>query len=334
MDNRDKIREAIRAGTSFDRTYVLMNILAAVIASYGLLANSVAVVIGAMIVAMLMGPIVGISLGMVESEYRLTRSAVLSLAGGMALVYAVAFVIGLAHREIPVSAEIIARTSPNFLDLMVAIAGGAAGAYAAISSRLSMSVVGVAVATALVPPLCASSILLGRGDGALALGALLLVFVNIVAIQFSAAVVLWLAGFRGVTRRRGAPLRAFVRRAGASLLILLLLGGFMVLNLQRTVSNQLFRSTSEQVLRGEIQEWPGAYLAEVRYQSADGAMIVLAVVRAPIAPTPQQVAKAQDLLPTAPGAAETQLRIRYLPVQVITPEGQIYAPDDLAETGP
>jgi uncharacterized hydrophobic protein (TIGR00271 family) len=330
---RTKIRDSIRTGASFDRTYVLMNVLAAIIASYGLLANSVAVIIGAMIVAMLIGPIIGISLGLVEVDVRLARSSVLTLASGMALVYVTAFVIGLIHREIPVTTEILARTSPTFLDLMVAIAGGAAGAYAAVSSRLSMSVVGVAVATALVPPLCASSILLSRGEGTLAFGGLVLTFVNIVAIQFSSAVVLWLAGFRGATRRGSSSLRAFLLRGGVSMLLVAVLAGFMVLNLERTVSNQLFRSRTEQLLRQAVERWSGAYLAEVRYETADGEMMVLAVVRGPTTPTPQQVRAAQETLPSAPGLAKTSLRVRYLPVQVITPEGEINAPDNLVGAG-
>ena len=107
----------------------------------------------------------------------------------------------------------------------------------------------------------------------------------------------------------------------------------MVLNLERTVSSQLFRSRTEQLLRREVASWPGAYLAEVRYETVDGEMIVLAVVRAPDTPTPQQVRSAQELLPTAPGVSRTSLRVRYLPVQIITPDGEINAPDNLVGTG-
>jgi uncharacterized hydrophobic protein (TIGR00271 family) len=333
MFDKEQIRVNIRAGAVFDRAYVLMNILAAVIASYGLLANSPAVVIGAMIVAMLIGPITGISLGLVEGEYRLARSALLSLLAGMVLVYVTAFVVGLIHNDIPISSEIMARTAPNFLDLMVAIAGGAAGAYAAVSSRLSVSLVGVAVATALVPPLCASSILLGRGELDLAFGAFLLAFVNIVAIQTASAVVLWLVGFRGVTERGTSSLRQFLVRTSASLILLLVLAGLMVFNLHRSVEQQLFRSRTEEVLRQAVEEWPGAYLAGVRYDDADAGMIVRAVVRAPAAPTPEEVAQVEELIPRAPGAQDVNLRVRHVPVRVITPDGEIYAPEELTDFG-
>jgi uncharacterized hydrophobic protein (TIGR00271 family) len=331
--DRQKVEENIRAGAAFDRPYILMNILAAVIASYGLLANSPAVVIGAMIVAMLIGPITGISLSLVEGDYRLTRSSLLCLVGGMVLVYVTGLVIGLVHSDIPVSTEIMARTAPNFLDLMVAIAGGAAGAYAAVSSRLSVSLVGVAVATALVPPLCASAILLGRGEWSLALGAFLLTFVNIVAIQFSSAVVLWLVLFRMVAKGEPTSFRIFVRRSAPSLIILVALAGFMVFNLQQTVRDQLYRSQTEDVLRQEVAQWPGAYLAEVRYEDTDEGTVVRAVVRAPEPPTAEQVGEAEAKLPLAPGTASTDLRVRFVRVEVITPQGEIYTPEDLEEMG-
>ena len=86
------------------------------------------------------------------------------------------------------------RTSPNFFELMIALAGGAAGAYASISPRLSVAFVGVAIATALVPPLASCGLLLARGDFDLAEGAFLLAVMNIVAIQSRASFVMWVSG--------------------------------------------------------------------------------------------------------------------------------------------
>jgi uncharacterized hydrophobic protein (TIGR00271 family) len=124
-----------------------MNALAATIASYGLFANSPAVVIGAMLVALLMGPIVGVSLALVDSDAGILLKSLLSLLSGVVGVLVTAFIIGAVHKDMPITSEIIARTAPNFLDLMIALAGGAAGAYATVSFRLSLALVGVAIAT-------------------------------------------------------------------------------------------------------------------------------------------------------------------------------------------
>jgi uncharacterized membrane protein len=93
--------------------------------------------------------------------------------------------------------EIYARTALNLMDLMIALGGGAAGAFVMTSPRLSVAFVGVAIATALVPPLSASAICLARGDYGLAFGAFGLAFTNIVAIQMASSFVMWIGGFRG-----------------------------------------------------------------------------------------------------------------------------------------
>jgi len=151
-----------------------MNVLATVIACYGLFENSPAVVIGAMIIAMLLGPISGVALGLVERNNPLLRRALSTLAGGVSVVYGTAFLVGLVHSEFPLTGEIYTRTAPNLMDLLIALGGGAAGAYAMVSPRLSVAAVGVAISTALVPPLSSSAICVARGEYRLGLGALLL----------------------------------------------------------------------------------------------------------------------------------------------------------------
>ena len=166
-----------------------MNGLAAVVACYGLFENSPAVVIGAMIIAMLLGPISGVALGLVDNNNDLLKKAFWTLSGGIGIVYVVAFALGVIHHDFPLTDEIYARTSPNFMGLMIGLGGGAAGAYAMITPRLSVAFVGVAIATALVPPLASSAICLARGDYRLAFGAFLLAFTNIIAIQVACSLV-------------------------------------------------------------------------------------------------------------------------------------------------
>ena len=132
---QETVRENIREDASFSKAHLLMNALAATIASYGLFANSPAVVIGAMIVAMLLGPIVGISLALVDSDPKILLKSLLSLLSGIVAVLVTAFIIGTVHNDMLITSEIMARTVPNFLDLMIALTGGVAGAYATVSFR-------------------------------------------------------------------------------------------------------------------------------------------------------------------------------------------------------
>ncbi|GAF58456.1 hypothetical protein JCM18902_1245 [Psychrobacter sp. JCM 18902] len=190
-----EVRVRIEANALPSKMYFIMNILSAIIASYGLVTNSAAVVIGAMLVAMMLGPITGIALAIIDHRMPLLRKSLITVIVGVSLVVLVGFIVGWLHKDQPLTAEILSRTQPTSMDLMIALAGGTAGAYAMVSPHLSVAVVGVAVATALVPPLAASGILFANGETQLGLGALLLALTNIIAIQFTNALVLWLLAF-------------------------------------------------------------------------------------------------------------------------------------------
>ena len=170
--------------------------LAAVIAAVGLISNSVAVIIGAMIIAPLMVPIVGIALGIVTgSPERAWRSLLVTCFGIVyTIVLAVAIGSWLATPTLTSTPEIVARTSPTILDLVVALAAGAAGAYGAANRKVSDALAGVAISISLVPPLATVGLLLGQGAYPDALGALLLFMTNFVSIVLAATLVFVLFG--------------------------------------------------------------------------------------------------------------------------------------------
>ncbi len=323
---RADVRRVVGENAGLDLAHTAMNILATVIASYGLLAGSTAVVIGAMIVAMLLNPILGFSMGLAESDHQLMLKAGRGLLGGTVAVFTTAFLIGFVHRDVPVTAEILSRTSPSLLDLMIALAGGAAGAYATVSPQLSVAFVGVAIATALVPPLSSAAILLARGDSALAWGAFMLAVTNIIAIQFSASVVMWFMGFRGITRL-SKSLPAFLARDAPGILIILALGLSFASNLEEAVSRELFETYVRGAVRQGLESRPGAHLVEVRFDFTPGdRLIIRAVLRAPEAPTAEAVAAIADRLPAAPGGEQLELRVRYVNTLIIGRDGPLFDP--------
>ncbi len=132
-------------------------------------------------VAMLIGPIAAVSLALVDSDFALLLKSLLALGGGICGVMLTAFLLGWLHRHIPITAAILARTAPNFMD-MIALVGGTAGAIATIAPRISTAFVGVAISTALLPPLTSASLLVARGDYDLVGSAFLLALTNMVAI--------------------------------------------------------------------------------------------------------------------------------------------------------
>ena len=187
--------------------YLLMLTLAAGIAAMGLMTNSTAVVIGAMLLSPLMTPTIGTAIALVMVwPYRLTHAAVTLL---MSTFYVVA--IGsftaivmpwIVSTEIP--AEIIARTQPTLADLFVALFAGFAGAVAAVRKDVSPVVPGVAIAVAMVPPLVSAGILFGIDQPDLAYKALLLYLTNVVSIILAASLVLLARRLRAAAPAEGA----------------------------------------------------------------------------------------------------------------------------------
>jgi uncharacterized hydrophobic protein (TIGR00271 family) len=298
-----------------------MNVLATLVACYGLFENSSAVVIGAMIIAMLLGPISGVSLGLVDRNNHLLRKALATLAGGLAVTYATAFILGIAQPDFPLTGEIYARTSPNLMDLMIALGGGAAGAYSMMSPRLSVAFVGVAIATALVPPFAASAICLSRGEYSLALGALLLGFTNIVAIQVAGSIVMWLGGYRGMPQQHpGSELKRNI----LSVAVLCSLAVLLSIHLDRMVTNEVYKASVRRILNTAAASHKGAYLSEVRFRRDSGRAVVMAVYRTPAPFTPEEVGALEPRLPLMPGSSSLELQIRSIPVTIASKAGYLF----------
>ncbi len=313
------------------KIYWLMNALAAVIASYGLFANSAAVIIGAMVVAMLLGPITGIALALNVGNHRLLATATLSLIGGSAWILVISFVIGLVHSDVPLTGEIISRTTPSLFDLMIALASGAAGAVAVISLRVSAAIVGVAVATALVPPLAAAGLLLARGAFALSGGALLIMLTNVIAIEFAFSAVFWISGYHRMAAANEKGFVTFLRRYFLSLFIMLVLALVLGVQFKQTVSRTLFESKVRNALLEHFTPETGFYLAEIRFAYPKGAMVIKAVLRGPKPPSVADVAAVQANLPASWHGLKLDLQVRFIQLLIITPHGVILNDFDAAD---
>jgi uncharacterized hydrophobic protein (TIGR00271 family) len=300
-----------------------MNLLATIIACYGLLADSTAGIIGAMVVALLLGPIEGVGLALVDSDTLLLRRSLLAGLVGVAIVMAAAFVIGFLHRDIPLGQEILARTRPGSFDLAIALAGGVAATVATISRGVNLSLVGVAIATALVPPLSTCSMLLARGETHLAGGAFLLAFANMVAIQFASSVVFWIAGFSNTTRLWSAGYRALMRNS-VSVVLLITLAVLLGVATHRSAQRVLFETKVRETLQEHIDRYPGANLSEVRFERTRKGMIIRAVVRSPSHFSSSDVAVLERELPAAPDGTPVSLRVRRIGVEEMTRDGPVF----------
>lgn len=185
--------DAVQKQTGF---WVLL-VLSTAIATLGIMADSTAVVIGAMLVAPLMTPIMGVSVAIVNGWPRRVSLAFATVAGGVAVSVGVAWILAAwVPQLVPLAAnsQIQSRISPTLIDLLIAIAAGAAGAYATVDKRVSSSITGVAIAVALVPPLGVVGVMLKAAEFGDAGGAFLLFLTNLVAIILTASLVFVVTG--------------------------------------------------------------------------------------------------------------------------------------------
>lgn len=251
LHEQTQVYKTIREGAVPKVDFFVMIALSAAIATFGLLQNSPAVIIGAMLVAPLMAAIFGLGLGVVRGDLRLLRRAASALLRGMMLAIAVAVLLTLVVPVRALPSEITNRAQPNLLDLGVALASGAAGAYALCRKEVSASLPGVAIAAALVPPLAVIGIGLSQQEWQIAGGALLLFITNLAAISAAGGLVfLWL-GFRPIP---GQQERRRVFQGGLLGTVLLLVAVTVPLGILtiKSWSNAALERKTIQALKQEI----------------------------------------------------------------------------------
>lgn len=213
----------LESGSRFDVDFLALISLSTGIASLGLLQNSPAVVIGAMLVAPLMTPMVGAGLALVQDNVVLAKEAARSILFGFLTALLIGVFIGEFFGWVlpggRLSSELLARGGPNALDLGVALLSGLAAAYAIGRPSLSGALPGVAIAAALVPPIGTAGISLATGHHANARGAALLFGTNLVAIVLGAAITFLLVGVRPGGKQ--VKRRHWVRRIVIGLVLVL-----------------------------------------------------------------------------------------------------------------
>lgn len=222
-EDRIALMEEIEGKARWNFDFAALMSMATMIASLGLLANSVAVVIGAMLVAPLMMPLIGSGLALVQGNWPLWLRSIKAVALGFLAALLIGSVCGFLARwtGFTMTSELLARGKPTLLDLGIAFVSGVAASYCLARPKLSGALAGVAIAAALVPPIATVGISAGLGKYSNATGAALLFGTNVVTVILGAAFNFWLAGLRG--RGEGGEWRRRI-----IILLMLAMGGCAV----------------------------------------------------------------------------------------------------------
>lgn len=182
--SREELYSDIVDSTKLSSTFVFMTILSTLVASVGLHQNSVAVIIGAMVIAPFLGPNVALALSSCLADRDLAKNAMNTLVAGVAIVLLLSTLLGFVLDTNTSLSEIESRTHVSILDIVLALASGCAGVLA-FTTGASSAVIGVMVAVAILPPLTVFGLLLGAGHLSESIGAFLLFCTNIICINLA-----------------------------------------------------------------------------------------------------------------------------------------------------
>lgn len=194
---REELYDSIQRGARLDSTYLLLVALSTVVAAIGLVEDNVAVIIGAMVIAPLLGPNIALAFSVALGDSRLMRQSLVTIFAGISLALLMSVATGALWQDRVQSSEILVRTDVGLAGIALALASGAAAVLSLVTG-LSSTLVGVMVAVALLPPTATLGMMLGSGQFYLASGAALLLAVNVVCINLAAKLMFL---YRGVGPR-------------------------------------------------------------------------------------------------------------------------------------
>jgi len=274
IKDRTEAYTRIRRGARPDMDFYMLISLATIIAALGLILSSPAVVIGAMLVAPLMSPMVGTGLAVVLGDTRFIRLSLGAVGRGVVLSILVGAAAGLVSINQPATPELLARTQPTLIDLAIALFSGLAGAYALSRSDAAGALPGVAIAAALVPPLATVGISLTAGRYEEAIGAMLLFTANFVAISSATALMFLMLGFRPTSPEKAR--RAVQARSGQVALISLALVTALIVGFTYQLAQEQAREARiNAVVEEKLAEVAGATLDEPPITTFENGLLTL-----------------------------------------------------------
>ena len=309
-----------------DQEFVVLTLAAGIIATLGLLANSSAVVIGAMLIAPWMLPLRATAFAILQGRLRLVARALVTLLIGMAITVGLSALLGLWVGLPILGSEVAARTQPNLLDLGVALVAGAVAMYAKLRKDAISALAGLAIAVALVPPMCVVGILLSSSLWAQAYGALLLFITNLLGIMVGAMAAL--GTLEKGYRSRLLHSRLSLTSVALTALLVIPLGSSFYRLLQRSrqeTKAQQLEVAIEQQLRSStitLGSDPAIDLVGLSIDWKQNPPLIRARVRVtdPSLPTSRQVADVQSFINRSQAPLRFRLVVQRTAVDLVGPE--------------
>ena len=292
---------------SFSFHFMLM--LSAIISTLGLLANSVAIIIGAMIIAPLMGPIIGMAFSIAMGNRKLLRRSSLTLFKGIVLTIAASWLTSSIVGLETVDSEITSRTNPTLIDFGIAMAAGLAGAYTQTRRSIADAIPGVAIAVALVPPLSVIGIGIAIGEKTIALGSFLLFLTNLICIIFFGSLVFLFQSYGNLTRAK--------KGLATSTIVMFVLGIPLTLSMRELIIETNVTSQISDIIVREASAFEDSDIESISVVPENGQLRVGIEITAPINSINQgDIDRLKDLIDEEVDQ-NIDLRVEVVPMRVL-----------------
>ncbi len=248
---QDRVYQQIKENAAGDFDFFLLTIFSTIIITLGLVIDSSAVVIGGMLIAPVVWPVLLLSLATIMGRSRFLEKSILTVFKSTLLILLTALVIGLFVPDVlGMGSEILSRTQPTIFELFIALASGFVGAFIVSYPKLGGAMAGVVIAAALVPPLAVTGLAISQSDWQAAGGSFLLYLSNLVAITFASGILFMLARFRGPATDEAKEVRRVNLRWFFILLLIVIIP--LYFTTKNTLTQQRQRQIVEKVFSAEL----------------------------------------------------------------------------------
>ncbi|MCK4319179.1 TIGR00341 family protein [Candidatus Micrarchaeota archaeon] len=318
-EDKQTVHAEVEEGAHPNIDYYILVAMAAVIAAIGILTDNAVSVIGAMVIAPLMGPLISFALASVKGDIRLFRISLFAEFKGALLVIAIAFIIAYFMPISELTAEILLRTKPTLLDLAIAFASGLVAAYAFVR-KLNKTLPGIAISVSILPPLCVVGIGLGmKLPLEITIGALLLFISNVIAINLAAFMIFWIFSF---SPKWYWEEKETMKKMKTSIALLILIAIPLAWIMWTSISERNVESTIQEVLTNQLEGIPNHSFSELTYHHEGGIIHVSVILLSPVELDSERVGEIENALSSRLDK-EVELEIKVLQFEMIEGEYNI-----------
>ncbi|MEA2098365.1 MAG: DUF389 domain-containing protein [Patescibacteria group bacterium] len=289
---QDKVYGEIRENAKGDFDFFVLTIFSGIIITLGLVVDSSAVVIGGMLLAPLVWPILSLAMAIIKGRSRLIQVSIFTLLRSAAIIFVIALFLGFISPDYALhGTEFLSRTSPTIFELFIALAAGFVGAFVIAYPKIGSAIAGVVIATAIVPPIAVMGLSVSHGNLGMAGGAFILFMSNLIAVTFASSILFLISKFKGPSSEEGQERRNSNIRWTLVLLFVMMVPLFLITNKVVRENNQqnIIRDVTKAII-------PDSNITDVKINEKNDISTISITIQYSRNLTEKQISELKDIL--------------------------------------